>query len=276
MKNALSIDLECWYCNEFLSKYLSNNNLECQAIEATCNLLELLDKYNTKATFFVSGDVAEKYPGYIKILHEAGHEIGSHSYSHKTLHKLGKDQFEEELKKSTNLIKSITQEQPIGFRAPSFSVDQSTCWVFGLLKKYCYKYDSSIFPFKTMLYGVPNAPLAPYKPRIDDVSKHDPTGDIIEFPMTVLRLWKNIPIAGGFYLRVLPFWFLKFAIGQVNRKRPAVIYIHPWETFKDTPRLRVPHHIRFEAYYGINSALFKLEGLLNKFEFVPIREVLDL
>lgn len=198
------------------------------------------------------------------------------SYSHNTLHKLGKTQFEEELKKSTDLLISIIHERPIGFRAPSFSVDQSTCWVFGLLKKYGYKYDTSIFPFKTMLYGVSGCPLTPYKPSINDVSRHDPEGEIIEFPMTVIKIGKNIPIAGGFYLRVLPFWFLKFAIGRINKKRPAVIYIHPWETFKDTPRLNVPHHIKFEAYYGINSAMYKLEELLKEFEFAPIKEVLDL
>lgn len=275
MKNALSIDLECWYSNEFLTKYLPET-LECKAVEANNKLLELLDKYNTKATFFVLGSIAEEYPDYIKMLYEAGHEIGSHSYSHSTLHKLGKDKFEKELEKSTNLIKSITGNQPLGFRAPSFSVDQSTSWIFGLLKKYGYRYDSSIFPFKTMLYGVPNAQLVPYKPSLDDVSKHDPNGEIIEFPMTVIRIGKNIPLAGGFYLRILPLWFLKLAIEQVNKKRPAIIYIHPWETFIGTPKLKVPLHIRFEAYYGINSALFKLEELLKNFEFAPIREVLDL
>ncbi|MDW7726654.1 MAG: polysaccharide deacetylase family protein [Candidatus Methanoperedens sp.] len=275
MKNALSIDLECYYSNEFLIKYLPKN-LECGADDASYGLLKLLDKYNIKATFFVLGILAEKYPDYIRMLYEAGHEIGSHSYSHKTLHKLGKDQFEEELSKSTDILRSITHEQPIGFRAPSFSVDKNTSWVFGLLKKYGYKYDTSIFPFKTMLYGVPDAPLAPYIPSIDDISKHDPEGEIIEFPMAVIKIWKNIPIAGGFYLRVLPSWFLKFAIGQVNKKRPVVIYVHPWETFKDTPRLKVPLHIKFEAYHGINSALFKLEELLKEFEFAPVREVLDL
>lgn len=275
MKNALSIDLECWYSNEFLTKYLPEN-LDCQVIEASYNLLELLDKYNIKVTFFVLGLIAEKYPDYIKMLHEAGHEIGSHSYSHATLHKLGKNRFEEELKNSTDLIRSIIHEQPVGFRAPSFSVDQSTSWAFGLLKKYGYKYDSSIFPFKTMLYGVSDALLVPYRPSIDNISKHDPNGEIIEFPMSVIRIWKNIPIAGGFYLRILPSWFLNYAIKQINKERPVVLYVHPWETFKDTPRLKVPLHIKFEAYQGINSSLFKLEELIKKFEFAPIREVLDL
>lgn len=275
MKNALSIDIECWYSNEFLTKYI-NKNLKCQIIEVSYDLLELLDKYNTKATFFVLGCIAEKYPDYIKKLYETGHEIGSHSYSHRALYKRGKDQFEKELKRSTEIIKSITHEQPIGFRAPSFSVDLSTCGAFGRLKKYGYKYDSSIFPFKIILYGVPDAPLAPYKPCVDNVSKHDSDGEIVEFPMTVFRIWKNIPIAGGFYLRVLPFWFLKYGIRKVNKKMPAIIYLHPWETYRDTPRLKVPIHIKFEAYHGINSVLFKLEEILKEFEFAPIREVLDL
>lgn len=94
--------------------------------------------------------------------------------------------------------------------------------------------------------------------------------------MTVIRIWKNIPIAGGFYLRALPLWFLNSAISQVNKTRPAIIYIHPWETFKETPRLKVPPHIKFQTYYGINSSLSKLESLLKNFKFAPIREVLNL
>lgn len=275
MINALTIDLEPWYASEFLTKYLPEEK-EDQIEEAVKPILGLLDKYKMKATFFILGIVAEKHPDVVREIYSKGHEIASHAYSHKTLYALGEAGFEEEIGKSVRLLESITGEKPIGFRAPSFSINNSTKWAFEVLRKYDFKYDSSIFPIKTMLYGVPNAPLQSYRPSMNDVAKHDPDGDIVEFPMTVLRLGRNIPVAGGFYLRVLPLWFLRFALRRVNKVRPAVFYVHPWETYPMTPRLNnVPLFPKFVTYHGINSALKKVEGLLEKFEFKPLCEFLE-
>jgi peptidoglycan-N-acetylglucosamine deacetylase len=280
MKNALSIDLEDCLCNEFLLRHIpadiDRSIVDDQVIKATDALLKLLDKYHTKATFFVLGEIAAKHPDYIKMLHDGGHEIGSHTYSHTTLHKLGQKRFEEELKVSTHLIKSIIHEQPVGFRAPSFSVDQSTAWAFDLLEKYGYKYDSSIFPVKTMLYGVPKALTMPYRPSLADITKNDPGGKIIEFPLSVVSSVMNIPVSGGFYLRCLPGPLLRFSIGHINKKKPAIIYIHPWEIYTDTIRVKSPPFVQFEAYYGIRSTYHKLEMLLKKYEFEPVRSVLNI
>lgn len=275
MINALTIDLEPWYVGEFLTKYLPEKR-DDQVEEAVRPLLSLLDNHEAKATFFVLGLVAEKHPVLVREIYDKGHEIASHGYSHKTLYVLGKRNFEEEIKKSVGLLESITGEKPIGFRAPSFSIDHSTGWAFDILSKYGFKYDSSIFPIKTMLYGVPDAPIYPYRPSRDGIASHNGDGDIIEFPMTVLKIGKNIPIAGGFYLRVLPLWFLRFAIGKVNKTRAAIIYIHPWETYHNTPRLdSVPLFSRFVTYHGIDSALNKIEALLERFRFKPLREFLE-
>lgn len=271
MINAISIDLEYWWCAEFLTKYLPEKKEDLIA-ESLNPLLDLLDKYNIKATFFVLGTVAEKYPHVIEEIYEKGHEIASHAYSHRTLYELGKEEFEEEIRKSLSILRKY---KPIGFRAPSFSINNSTKWALEILEKYGFKYDSSIFPIKTMLYGVRNAPLHIYKPSEGDVAKHDPDGKIMEFPLTVFKFGKNIPIAGGFYFRALPLWFLKWRIKRINRNRPVVIYIHPWETYPRTPRLKIPLFSRFVTYYGINSALKKFETLLREFEFKPIRELLD-
>jgi peptidoglycan-N-acetylglucosamine deacetylase len=273
MKNALVIDLEHWYSNEFLTEYLPAEKVD-QDIEAVMPILDLLDKYNVRATFAVLGTFAERHPELIKLIHDNGHEIQSHAYSHKTLHELGKDAFEDEIKRSIYLLESITGEGPIGFRAPSFSIDNSTKWAFEILEKYGFKYDSSIFPIKTMLYGEPKAPISIYRPSREDITEHDSKGEIIEFPMTVIKFGTNIPLAGGFYLRVLPLWFLIFGIRHINKKRPAIVYIHPWETYPKTPRLKLPLFSRFIAYYGINSSLSKVEGLLKEFRFTNIKEVL--
>jgi peptidoglycan/xylan/chitin deacetylase (PgdA/CDA1 family) len=132
MIKALSIDLEFLWCNEFLTKYLPEEK-EDLIVESLNPLLCLLDKHEIKATFFVLGLVAEKYPQLIEDLYKNGHEIAVHAYSHNTLHKLGPVEFENEMKKSMNLL---AKYNPIGFRAPSFSIDNDTKWAFNILEKY--------------------------------------------------------------------------------------------------------------------------------------------
>lgn len=257
----MSIDLERWWCNEFLTKYLADER-EDFIYESLGPLLNLLGKHNTKATFFILGIVEEKYPELIEDLYKKGHEIASHGYSHNRLHKLGPAGFKNKIEKSLDLL---DEYNPVGFRAPSFSINNKKIWTFEIPEEYGFKYDSNTFPIKTMLYGVPNAPLNIYKPSKKNIIKHDLNRKIVEFKLTIINLGKNIPIAGGFYLRTLSLWFLKRALSEVNKYRPGVIYIHPWETYSKIPRIRLPLFSRFKAYYGISSTLSKLDNLLNSF-----------
>ncbi|HHV24570.1 MAG: polysaccharide deacetylase family protein [Methanosarcina sp.] len=273
--NALSFDLEYWYTAELVCRFAPDEK-EDQVIEAVYPLLDLLDKYDTKATFFVLGKLAEKYPELIKEISKSNHEIGSHSYSHKTLHELGINNFEYEIEKTNGILKSITGKSPLGFRAPTFSIDNTNKWALEILAKHGYKYDSSVFPIKTNLYGVPDAPVVSYNPSKNDITVHDPNGPIIEYPLSVIKFGINIPIAGGFYLRLLPISVLKHAINRVNVNRSVVIYIHPWEIYSYTQKVQLPLISRFITYYGVNSAFSKLENLIKNFTFSPIREVLGL
>jgi polysaccharide deacetylase family protein (PEP-CTERM system associated) len=270
-KNALTIDLEYWWCNEFLKPYLPDKRADL-IIESVTPVLALLKQYNIKATFFVLGSVAEKYPDILNQIADDGHEIGSHAYSHERLHQLGKKQFEEEIRKSKDILGSY---DCCGFRAPSFSVDNSVLWYLDILEKYDFQYDSSVFPVKTMLYGVPDAPLSIYKPSKKDLATHDPNGSLFEFPLSVLSFGKNIPVAGGFYFRVIPGPLFRFCIRQIVKSRPAIFYLHPWELYPSLPRFNLPFHYRFQAYYGTGSSSFaKFERLLKEFSFQPLREFL--
>lgn len=273
MINALSIDLEFWHTAELVRKYAPAQK-EDHVLEAIDPLLELLAKYNVEATFFVLGILAEKYPEVVKKIYEGGHEIASHGYSHKTLYDLDISSFDDEIEKSVNILRSITGENPLGFRAPTFSINNSTKWAFEILEKHGFEYDSSIFPIKTMLYGEPTAPLYIYRPSKNDVTKNDPYGNIIEFPMTVGKLWNNIPLSGGFYFRLLPYHLLNGWIKKINRERPAIIYLHPWETCPKTPRLDLPTLSKFITYHKIDSTLNKFERLLKDFEFTSVKNVL--
>jgi polysaccharide deacetylase family protein (PEP-CTERM system associated) len=279
MINALCIDLEPWYSAELVRVCLPEikKDQEDQVIESVVPILDLLDKYNIRATFIVLGIVAEQHPQMIRDIHNNGHEIASHAYSHQLLQDLGQESFENEVNKSCELLSSITGKRPIGFRAPSASLNNSTRWALPVLQKYGFKWDSSICPVRTTLYGAPGAPFYPYRPSLDDVTKEDANGGIIEFPLTAMKLGVSFPVGGGFFFRAMPFWFLKFAIKRINKSRPANIYIHPWEAYRETPRVRrMPLFSRFVTYYGIDSVLSKFEKIVQEFEFKPVCEVLGI
>jgi polysaccharide deacetylase family protein (PEP-CTERM system associated) len=276
MLNALTFDLEFWWCSEFLHHVEPEK--EKDYIEETARpILEILEKYGIEATFFVLGKVAERYPRLVKSIQEAGHEIASHGYSHKLIWQLGRKGFEDDVKKSVDILKSITGKMPGGFRASNFSLNRETSWALDILERLGFEYDSSIFPANRKLiglYGEPNAPLQPYRPSKSDITKPAKDG-IMEFPLTACRiLGVNVPVAGGFYLRFWPLWFLKMAIRNVNKQgRPAIIYVHPWEAYPKIPRRELSFSSRFKRRYGMSSALGKLECLLKKFDFCPIRDL---
>lgn len=275
MKNALTIDLEYWHSPELIRGFVPEKRDDL-ITKMTLPILRLLDEFGVSATFFVLGAVAAKYPELVAEIHNRGHEIASHAYSHRTLHELGRGRFEDEIDRSVRLLREITGKSPIGFRAPSFSIDGATGWAFDVLERHGFKYDSSIFPVKTHLYGVRDAPIGIYRPSAENVAENDPEGNIIEFPMTAFECAWRVPISGGFYLRFLPFSVLKRMIRTVNEARPAVIYLHPWEIVPMMPRLKLPLQSRFITYHGIKSTRAKLEGLLASFSFAPMREVLGL
>ena len=209
---------------------------------------------------------------------EEGHEIANHGYSHLNVFDLQPQEFDRDIKKSTELLVSLTGIQPFGYRAPNFSFDHRTTWAYPILRKYGYTYSSSVFPFKTRLYGVRRVPLHPYRPSSDNICVSDPQGEILEFPATVGSiLGKKIPISGGFYFRLLSFRLLKYMYARVGKLRPAMFYLHLRDINPKIPRLKdLSLTSRFFHYYGLKQALKKLELLLVSFEFQRVIDVLGL
>ena len=275
MKNAISIDLEDWFCVNNLSGVIRRedwDSCELRVQDSTRRLISLFDRYNTKATFFVLGWVAERIPAVIKELEDRGHEIGVHGYNHLLLTQISAQEFEEDLARGLEAINRCgVKSRPLGFRAPSFTMVKATKeWALPILEKYQFKYDSSVFPIGFHPdYGMVEAPLSPYKI----------TSGLHEFPMSCLELFgKRFPFSGGGYFRLFPYAYTKFCMQKVNAQaRPAVFYLHPWELDPGQPRIKnLSVSQRFRHYRNIDQTERRLEKLLKDFEFTTIREVLGL
>jgi len=274
--NALSIDLEEWYHSELVEGRRSSFS---QAEDATRPVLDLLDRYQTKASFFVVGEVAEQNPDLIRSIFNKGHEIGCHTFSHKLVWNMDESLFREELERFHSVMEKILGKVKIkGFRAPCFSIDNRNRWALRVLSDFGYKYDASIFPLKiNPLYGISGAPTRPYRISFEDVRKEDPRSPLMEFPLCPLMIGSlKIPISGGFYLRALPRSFLYWGLRRINRSQPFLVYFHPWEGYEKTPRFKLPLYQRVVSYYGISSAMKKFEFLLKHFRFARVDQVLDL
>ena len=273
--NILGIDFEDWYHPELIQKYLSDEKHEPKVIEGIEKILELLNKNNTTATFFVVGELLEYKPELLKLIVEQGHEIAFHTMKHTRIDSINfREQFENEIKK----FNELTNGKSRGFRAPSFSLNSKSSWVIDVLEKNNYLYDSSVVPAKTNMYGIPDAEKKPYKIKSDSLSKNSKDGKIIEFPLLITKfLGKKIPAAGGFYLRTLPFRIIENAIKSYEKEKiPAVFYIHSWElTPEFMPEITLSKKDQFITFHNIQKTYDKMDKLLKRYDFTSFEKFIQ-
>jgi polysaccharide deacetylase family protein (PEP-CTERM system associated) len=275
--NAFTVDLEDWFqgltsTNPLIDRWPS---LESRVIPATQLLLDILRTHKVEATFFVLGYVADQHPALIEQIRAEGHEIGVHGYFHRFVSRLIPDEFAQELEQSIQAVERITGEKPLGHRAPYFSINAKTPWAFELLRAHGLCYDSSIFPTRNILYGFPGAPRFPYH-CFEDQSLEGHA--LVEFPLSTVRLGGlNWPIAGGFYLRALPYAFIRWGVAHLNSQgQPAIMYIHPWELDLGQNYNRVTPRERITHYYGRHHLAEKLHRLFSDFHFTSLRKLFEL
>ncbi len=264
MTNAFTVDLEDWFHGVGIpiSEWHRYENRLMKGYEP---LMKLLSKYNVKATFFILGKVIEDYPNIINELITEGHEIGCHTYSHTELFYSNKETFESEIQKCIELIKpyGITYS---GFRAPYFSIDHRTMWALDVLKKYNFKYDTSIFPGDSKRTGIEG-----YRKDIHHLSPYD----LMEIPISTFKIFSMDFGLGGAYFRILPYKLFSRKIKEINKTRPAIFYIHPWELDVKHPylsflsqRRKIPH------YWNLGSTEKKIELLLQDFQFGLVKDII--
>jgi len=278
MENVLSVDVENWYNRKlFINQHekLKNISQYDQIKKSMDYTLNIFKKYKKTTTFFVLGEVAEKYPEIIEKISDDGHEIGLHGYSHIDLKNLTISQFKNDLKKSVNIIYRIIKEKPKGFRAPNFSLKKNHGWVLKTLARNNFLYDSSIFP--SNVHFVHSYRAKPYIyfpsfhcPFLEDTNQ----SKIIEFPLLTRKiLFWRLPIAGGFYLRIFGSNLLINSIKIMNKQGyPAMCYIHPWEIY-GFPKIELSIFKKIFGYYNIPcNKLF--EHLIKNISINPAIEIL--
>lgn len=379
--NYLTIDVEDYFQVHAFSTVISPaewDRYECRVEKNTYRILDLLDGVSSqelevrnqnfftssrstvnsdrktiKATFFILGWIAERYPQLVKEIHARGHEIASHGYGHKVIYEQSREQFREDVRRSKQLLEDLIAEEVLGYRAPTYSIIDKTLWALQILREEGYRYDSSIFPIRHDYYGMPHCPRFPFIwnldaptpsiaslfPEVDAIGQHStfdiqnsklkiqnwspsheqsatnhgprtthnrqrttdngqrstpcasqhvslpasshpsflaswPSSYLFEFPLSTLNLFgQRLPIAGGGYFRLFPYWLTHWALNRVNNveRQPFIFYLHPWEMDPDQPRL---NHVsilsRFRHYNNLHKTKHRFARLLQDFSFTSI------
>ncbi|MDX2472512.1 MAG: DUF3473 domain-containing protein [Candidatus Krumholzibacteria bacterium] len=271
--NILTVDVEEWFHGH---NYLDHvppeqwDSEESRVEKGTRRCLELLDRHNVKATFFVLGWTAERHPQVVAEIAERGHEIGCHSYMHPEVFKLSADEFRVDCQQALNALAAAGVENVAGYRAPSFSITPPVHSYLEILQELGFRYDCSIFPVRHPRYGQPGSPREAYR-----LSAADDALAVIPMP-TWRILGQNIPFSGGGYMRLLPWPAYKFLRAMAKRQnQPCIVYIHPWEMDDFKPQAGQSAAMSLRSQGGQDSVLGKLEKLLAEGGFRTMGQYVD-
>lgn len=267
MINCISVDLEEYFHPSELGMPPDADRwcaMASRVERQTQDVLTVLDSHSVSATFFVLGWVAEKHPALVLQIRNAGHEIACHSYSHRLVYDMTPATFREDTKRAVGTIGNACGTNPTAYRAPSYSITDRSFWALEVLVECGFTRDSSIYPIGHDRYGIRGFNRFAHAIRT-------PSGTIYEIPMATTRLNERrvAPVAGGGYLRLLPYRYTAAGLRRLNlqEKQPACCYFHPWEIDPDVPRLTDSRISGWRTYGGLSGMRGKLERLLTDFQF---------
>jgi polysaccharide deacetylase family protein (PEP-CTERM system associated) len=270
---ALSVDVEDYFQVEAFANHVNAAqwpHFPSRVRENTLRVLAIFARFQTKATFFILGCVAAQDGSLVREIVSAGHEIGCHSFSHHAIWRLSPQQFREDTRRARHALEQAAGVQVLGYRAPTFSVTARTLWALEILAEEGFQYDSSVFPIRHDMYGMPGAPRFPFQWRTAQGLQ------LCEFPMTTTRIFgQNLPASGGGYLRLLPLWYSRWATARVvAENRPAMLYFHPWELDPAQPRIAASWKSRLRHYTNLEGMQARLENLLRSWQWTTVGETL--
>jgi polysaccharide deacetylase family protein (PEP-CTERM system associated) len=275
MLNAFTVDVEDYFHVSALASAIPRSSWEtreCRVADSTDRLLAMLADRGVTGTFFVLGWVAAHIPQLVRRIADQGHEIACHGYSHQLVYAQTQDTFRQETRCAKWLLEDLTGRPVVGYRAASFSITPKSRWALDTLIELGFEYDSSIFPVRHDRYGMPGASRSPG--WVESPSR----GSIVEFPMSTASFGgMRIPVSGGGYFRLFPYWFVRSGLRRINRddRMPFTFYLHPWEIDAEQPRVRVGLLSRVRHYTNLHKCEARLRRLLGEFRFTSMRNVLQ-
>lgn len=270
--NGMSIDVEDYFHVSVFDGIVPRSQwerMESRVCGNTDRLLDIFAEYKVRSTFFVLGWVAERHPNLVRRIASAGHEVASHGYAHRLIYDQTRPAFREDVRKAKMLLEDASGLKVAGYRAPSYSITPRSLWALDVLLEEGYQYDSSIFPIRHDRYGIPVSGRKPYPIERS-------MGVLIEVPGSTTRVGVlNLPVAGGGYFRILPYWWTRWGIARVNAREqsPAIFYLHPWEIDPEQPRLKVGRLSRFRHYRNLEDTESRFRQLLTDFTFDALDRV---
>ena len=272
--NAKTIDVEDYFQVSAFDDVVRREawkDLPSRVVANTERILAIFAEHQVKATFFVLGWVADRFPSVAASIAAAGHELASHGFNHRLVYDQTPDAFRDDVRRAKALIEDQSGQLVRGYRAPSYSITRRSLWALDVLVEEGYAYDASIFPIRHDRYGIPDAPRHPHELK-------RPGGPLTEAPPSTVRMGSmNLPVAGGGYFRLLPYGWTRWGIARINRqeKQPAIFYLHPWEIDPEQPRLQASAVSRFRHYRHLDKTEGRLRRLLSDFRFGRLDQVIS-
>ena len=274
LRNAFTVDVEDYFQAESFSGVIDRalwDGFQCRVEKNTHVLLDILDTKKIKGTFFILGWIAKRYPGLVNEISARGHEVASHGMSHRLIYTQTIEEFRNETQESKKILEDIIGKEVIGYRAATYSITRQSLWALDVLVEAGYLYDSSIFPMRHDRYGIHDA--NPYPGIIST-----PSGlTIVEFPISTYKtMGATIPVAGGGYFRLFPYFITKFGLGMINKAgHEFLFYMHPWEIDPKQPMVNgITRFAKFRHYNNLDRFESRLNNLLDDFNFTTMSDVL--
>lgn len=264
--NVLTVDIEEWF--HLLDFDATRTDAEWGRYEVRIHdnvdrILRILDETNSKATFFVIGWIAKKYPEVVKKISEK-YQIGTHTMNHQLVWQQKPEEFRKDLVESVALLQDITGQPVECFRAPGFSITERERWAFEILADEGIIYDCSVFPAAASHGGMPSfSRPVPSLLRCGSV-------EIKEFPIVYHPIaGKRVVFNGGGYFRLFPYSMIKRWSNQCEEY--LLSYIHPRDLDSGQPVLDgLPLIRKFKSYVGLSGAESKFQKYVTDFNFVDV------
>ncbi len=276
--NILTFDIEEWA----LAKVDGTGTPEkyCMFDRYLNRILDILDSYDTKATFFCTGMTALEFPQVVRLIQSRGHEIGCHSHIHTWLNKMTEEECREDTNRAIDSLEQCVGEKVVSYRAPAFSIGENNKWAFEILADNGIQNDASVFPASRDFGGFPDFEYnEPVNIQVRDKI-------IREFPVPICTLMGHkIAFSGGGYLRLLPIWFIKKEMlcsnygmvylhidDMLEEKMPFMSREEYEDYFKEEGTLMARASRYLKANIGRSSTIAKLEALLSSMQFITVRQ----